>query len=219
MPLDEAMPIELEAKFAVESHEALRGRLREVGAERVGAVLEENWIFDRPDRSLLVADCGLRVRSFVMIDGPARPAALTYKGRRLNGPYKARQEIESEVADPVAVRDLLSALGFVEVLMYEKRRETWRLGECAVELDELPYLGRYIEIEGPGEDAVRWAQNLLGLREAAPIRSSYIALLIQYCQERGLPTRRMVFAGSPAQGGPEVEPPGTAREQGAADER
>ncbi len=188
------MPLEIEAKFRVSSHDAIRSRLRELGAVRSGAVLEINHIFDNADRSLLTADRGLRVRSSTVLDGVERPSTLTYKGRRVGGPFKRRAEIETVVGDPEAACRLLTALGFVEAVAFEKRRESWRLGDCRVELDELPHLGLYIEIEGPDEATVQRAREQLGLQRERSIQSSYIALLIDHCREHGLDTERIVFA-------------------------
>jgi predicted adenylyl cyclase CyaB len=192
------MALEIEAKFRVETHEACRARLVELDAQRVGAVCERNHIFDREDRSLLVSDRGLRVREFEVVDGAARPATLTFKGRRMAGEFKMREEVETTVGDAKATCTLLESLGFAEALGYEKRRESWRLEACLVELDELPHLGLFIEIEGPSEEAVRAVQAELGFEDVALIKSSYIALLIQHCQENGLPTQLITFDESPA---------------------
>ncbi|MGB9624366.1 MAG: class IV adenylate cyclase [Phycisphaerae bacterium] len=183
------MPLEIEGKFRVDSHDAVRRRLAEVGAARVGAVLECNHIFDRPDGSLALADCGLRVRTMTALDGTSRTATLTFKGPRQPGPFKTREEIETTVGEAEAACAILGSLGFVEAVSYEKRRETWRLGDCEVELDELPHLGRYVEIEGPDEAAVHRARESLGLSGAGFIRETYIALVLRHCRERGLPGR------------------------------
>jgi len=187
------MPLEVEAKFRVDSHDAVRTRLEQAGAARIGRVLERNHIFDKVDRSLLVGDRGLRVREYVILDGPARDAVLTYKGQRLGGELKTRQEIETAVGNAAAMMELLTSVGFVEAVTFEKRRESWKLGPCHIDLDELPHLGLFIEIEGSDEDAVREAQNALGLHDARHVRSSYIALLVEYCHEHGLPTDRITF--------------------------
>jgi len=183
------MPLEIEVKFRVDSHDGVRAKLARLGAARVGAVLEANHIFDKADRSLSAADCGLRVRTMTAFDGGPRTATLTFKGPRQPGPFKAREEIETAIGDADAAGAILTSLGFVEAVSYEKRRETWRLGDCEIELDELPHLGRYVEIEGPDETAVRAARESLGLRDAASIRETYIALVVQHCREHGRPNR------------------------------
>jgi adenylate cyclase class 2 len=180
--------LEVEAKFAVRDLDDLRRRLRDAGAEYVGRVLEINRFFDRPDGSLRNDGCGLRVRSAVAEDGPGRGATVTFKGPVLAGPYKTRRECEVEVSDAGRAAELLTALGFVETFRFEKRRETWRLGDCSVELDELPRIGRFVEIEGPSNAAVAAAQARLGCASAELIRTSYLGLLVRYCESQGVPS-------------------------------
>ncbi len=187
------MAQEIEGKFRVASHETVRIRLREAGAERLGLVVETNHIFDDAARSMLASDCGLRVRALEVLDGVARPSTVTYKGRRTGGAFKRREEIETTVGDPSAMCALLARLGFVEALCYQKRRESWRLDRCEVDLDDLPHLGLFVEIEGPDEAAIEAARLALGLTGEPVIHASYIALLIAHCRERGLDTTRILL--------------------------
>ncbi|MEM6507068.1 MAG: CYTH domain-containing protein, partial [Planctomycetota bacterium] len=78
---------------------------------------------------------------------------------------------------------LLGALGYHHVLSFEKRRIRYELDGCNVELDELPIIGRFVEIEGPSEDAVLAVREKLGLSDEPLIRSSYIAMLKTHQQE------------------------------------
>lgn len=187
------MGIETEAKLKVSSHDAIRTLLDRLGAEPLGSVLETNHIFDNPNRTLLASDAGLRVRRMRAITGPERPTTLTYKGPKRRTELKQREEIEVTVGDADAAQALLRALGFVEVLVFQKRRESWRLGDCHVELDELPHLGLYIEVEGPGPDQVRSVMRQLGLTDEPVILSSYIALLVDYCRASNLLAEQIIF--------------------------
>lgn len=185
--------MEIEAKYKIDSHEAMRARLRGIDARRTGAVREVNHIFDDAGRALLASDRGLRLRERFALDGPAVSALLTYKGRRVDAALKIREEIETPVGDPAAAFRILTALGFVEVVRFEKRRESWRLGDCEVDLDELPFLGTYLEIEGADESAVEQVARSLGLAESGRIRSSYVALVCAWCRMRGMPENRLAF--------------------------
>ena len=187
------MPLEVEAKFKVDSHDAVRERLTALGADPLGRVLETNHIFDDAGRTLLAGGRGLRIRTCRADRGDDPPATMTYKGPRQPGPLKTREEIEITLDDPAAGRVLLERLGFIEAVRFEKRRESWRLEGGQVELDELPYLGRYIEIEAPDEPAVRRIQKLIGLAGRETIRASYIALLVNHCRQHHLPADRIAF--------------------------
>jgi adenylate cyclase class 2 len=189
------MPHEIEAKLKVPSHEPVRRRLREVGAERLGAAVETNVILDRGDGSLRKQGCGLRVRSARSVDGPGTVATLTFKGPRQPGALKIREEIEVEVADGERLLNLMKALGLVEVLWYQKRRESWRMSGCRVELDEPPHLGLFVEIEGPSESAVFAARAELGLEHTELVHASYVSMLVSYCEREGISDRRLRLPG------------------------
>ncbi len=121
---------------------------------------------------------------------------MTYKGPRQPGPLKKREEVQISLDDPDAARTILDRLGFVEVVCFEKRRESWRLGDCLIELDEVPHLGCYVEIEGPDEPSIRQAQETLGLADSEMIRHTYIALLVEHCRHNDLPADRITFTSA-----------------------
>ena len=184
------MPVELEYKARLASIGAVRERLRGAGAEYVGRVLETNRLFDRPDGSLRAAGCGLRVRSVAVLDGNGPSATLTYKGSRMTGPFKRRDEEEVAVSDPRAMTRILLSLGYEERVVFEKRRESWLVPPCRVELDELPELGWFVEVEGPNEAAIRAALASMGLAESEHLDQSYVSMVASLNRSRtagGLP--------------------------------
>ena len=77
--------VELEVKLKVESLGPVRERLREIGAEYAGEVLETNRFFDTPDRSLMTSDRGLRIRSNRDAPGRLRPGRGTRPPRGTRG--------------------------------------------------------------------------------------------------------------------------------------
>ncbi|MFH0980453.1 MAG: class IV adenylate cyclase [Planctomycetota bacterium] len=173
------MPLELEAKFGVETHEPVRERLGVLGAQFLARVVETNTIHDRPDGRLRQSGCGLRVRGVEVLAGASHPATLTFKGPVQTGLFKKREELELPLADADAMRRLLEAIGFGEVLRFRKRRESWRLHDCRVELDELPRLGLFVEIEGHNEGVVQAAQVALGLTGAVHEPRGYVGMLAE----------------------------------------
>jgi adenylate cyclase class 2 len=112
------------------------------------------------------------------------------------GPLKSREELEVEVSDPASATSLLERLGYLRTLSFEKRRESWELDRCKVELDELPHLGKFVEVEGPDEASVMRVRERLGLASRPIVKSGYIALLMSYLQERGQTTKHVRFAGT-----------------------
>jgi len=187
------MAIELESKFSVARHDPVRERLRQAGAECLGAVLEDNRILDRTDGSLRASGCGLRVRTAVPVDGGSARSTITFKGPIGVSAYKSREELEIGVDDGDTAARMLTALGFTQILRYEKRRESWRLGEARIELDEPPHIGLFVEIEADTEDAIRAIQNRLGLADAGHVRASYVRLLAAYCDEHHVADRTLAL--------------------------
>jgi adenylate cyclase, class 2 len=189
------MALEIEAKMKVADLEAVRARLAELHADRRSAVLEINNFFDTSDSSLLAADQGLRVRQARPISGDGGvKATITFKGPRRRGPLKSREEIELVVDRADVAEELIQRLGLSRVLSFEKRRESWMLQDCHVELDELPMLGSFVEVEGPSDEAVMRVRELLKLNAHPIVKASYTALLMTHLQEKG-DTRRVVAFG------------------------
>lgn len=187
------MAIETEIKLRVDSHDPIRDRLRALGATFVGEVLETNCVLDRLDGYLRRLGCGLRVRRVVAPDGQPGPSTLTFKGPRRVGDLKSREEIQTSIGDADALTELLPRLGFHVVLCYEKRRESWRLGPCMIELDEPAALGLFVEIEGPDDASVRAAQRDLQLTTARPVNVSYVGMIAALCDVEKFPNRTVAF--------------------------
>jgi adenylate cyclase class 2 len=187
------MPVEIEAKMKVERLDAVRDRLKEIGATFSGDALETNIFFDTEDRALLADDRGLRLRTAEAQPGGARTTTITYKGPRLHGILKSRDERELDVADPDDAASLLEALGYLRVLSFQKRRQSWVFDGCKIELDELPHLGVFIEIEGGKEADVMKVRETLQLNDRPLVKASYIALLMTYLQENHIKQRVVTF--------------------------
>lgn len=180
------MPIEIEAKMQVDDVDSLRERLREVGAAEGITIHETNTFYDTQERKFKSADEGLRIREEKEIDGDFHDVIITHKGPRAHGKLKSRQETEVHVNDLNAASGLLTALGFRPVLGFEKRRQRWTMDQCEIVIDELPFLGRYIEIEGPDDESVLCVREKIGLSEAPIVHSSYISMLRAYLLEHEL---------------------------------
>lgn len=181
--------VELECKVAVASHDKLAEKLRAGGGEYLGSVIETNQLFDNPQQALLARGCGLRVRSVRVVNGYAEgvPATMTFKGPTQASAFKRREEIELPIGDANAMTRLLSELDFFPWLTFEKRRSTWRLpptgnttASCTIELDELPQLGCFVEIEGPTEEAIRQVADKIGIDTHNSISRSYAALVAEH---------------------------------------
>ena len=171
------MPVELELKLRVDDHAVVRRALTEQGARCISDVVETNHILDRPDGSLRRCGRGLRVRANHVVRGDAPRATLTSKGPRQPSAMKRREEHETAIDDVEQTLAILGALGFVVVLRYRKRRESWLLNGCRVELDCVAGLGTFVEIEGPAQDVILTTRDRLGLSDAVAVQESYVRML------------------------------------------
>ncbi|MGE5250960.1 MAG: class IV adenylate cyclase, partial [Bacteroidota bacterium] len=118
---------EIEAKFCVRSLERLESRLHDMKAQRTQSrVLEINRRFDLPDGSLKAQGRVLRLRNDSEVH-------LTYKGAStLDRGVLNRSELEVTVSDPDAMQQVLEALGYVQIAVYEKYRTVFHAGACHV---------------------------------------------------------------------------------------
>jgi len=130
----------------------------------------------------------------------ANAGVLTFKGpREASGDdLKVRAEFETTVGDVGATLAVLAQLGFEPVVIYEKRRSTWRVARCSVTLDELPQLGWFVEIEGPTAADVADVRARLGLTTAPVVRETYVEMTANHGSETvdprtGSAVRRLVF--------------------------
>lgn len=175
-------------KFYIASLAEIQRRLLQLGANPVQARTHEiNLRFDTPAGDLIRRMQVLRLRQDQLVH-------LTYKGPgEVLGGTRLRQEIEFTVSDFENARSLLEALGFQVVLMYEKFRTTFDLGEVHVTLDEMPY-GDFIEIEGPDPESIYRTAQSLELDWEARILDSYTVLFDNLRTALGFTFRDLSFA-------------------------
>lgn len=196
---ERSMNLEIEAKMKLDDPAALMARLLDAYGPASFEVVQRDSFFDTTDDQLRHEDAGLRLRVVHPVHEPeAAEAIITYKGARQDGELKRREEVELSVGDPAHAARLLKRLGYTERISVEKRRTTWRIDSCAVEIDQVPYLGHFVEIEGPDESAVMAMRTELGLDECPLIRDGYVQLLAAYLAENGIDETCVGFEPAPA---------------------
>ena len=179
------MGVEIEAKMRVLDLESVRVTLRAVGGQYVGVTREINRFYDTPDHRLRAGDQGLRVRTNTNERTGEASHVVTFKGPRRPGKLKTREELEFETSDLVATAAMLERLGYTRELSFEKRRESWSLGGCKIELDELPQLGTFVEVEGSDEETVEQVRTQLTLNTLPSISEGYASMVATLLEQRG----------------------------------
>lgn len=159
--------LETEIKLRVADPEAARQAVARLG---VGPVrlrhFEVNLLWDDASGSLRSQGQVLRVRE------TDAGGVLTFKGaRRAVEGVKAREEIETGVAEPARLAQILLALGFRPFFRYEKYRTTYRWLDVELVIDETP-IGTFLEIEGP-VGTIHAAAEALGFSPSDAITDSY----------------------------------------------
>jgi adenylate cyclase class 2 len=165
--------IEVEKKFRLTEHQrdAVLKRLPEVGAALESEDFEENTLFN--GAALDAGSCVLRLRRV------GTKATLTFK-KAIPGTssIKQRHEEETAVDDPEAMEAILVSLGFTPALVYEKRRQTWRLGKTEIVIDVLPF-GLFMEIEGRVSD-IKSVERKLDLKDLRTEPATYPQLTAKH---------------------------------------
>lgn len=136
------MAIETEIKYRLTSDqfERVKRTLVEIDAEYLGEDFEENIIYSGDLLKSLNAI--LRIRKI------GEKTILTFK-KRLPSESGIKEQIEHEtnVEDASEMQQIIRELGCKKILVYEKKRKTWKFREVEIVLDELPF-GLFMEIEG-----------------------------------------------------------------------
>ncbi len=151
------MQTEIEAKFIDIDINEMRQRL-----ERVGAVLEQPMRDMR--RALIEEPQHAAEHSFIRIRDEGDQVTLTYKRHAENDAARidSAREIETTVGDFDATIAIFEASGWHFKTYQESRRETWKLGDVEIVIDEWPWIQPYIEIEAQSSDEVQNVAELLG---------------------------------------------------------
>ena len=178
---------EREIKLYIQDLEALADRLRVCGADLTRErMLERNLRLDTKDHSLRASGRLLRIRK----DDRVR---ITYKDNaEIDEGVITRTELEFIADDYAIAKKLFEALGYQVIVIYEKFRREYRLGDVKVMLDELPY-GNFIEIEAQNKALIDGVGQMLGLDRSRGIGTNYLGLLEVVKKNLDLPFRDLTF--------------------------
>lgn len=161
--------LEFEVKFFLPDRLSMRKKILGIGALPRGKFFEKNIRFEDSDNTLMANKCLLRLRH-------DRKSILTFKSPppKDSQQVKVFKELEVEVSDFQAMKDILESLGYHGEQVYEKWRETLVLEKVHFCLDAMPY-GSFLEIEGSRADISNYAR-ILGLPWEKRILTNYLAI-------------------------------------------
>lgn len=139
--------LEIEQKYRVDDESRLIDQLEQIGASEQDQESHVDIYYAHPSRDFRETGEALRIRR--VNDIPK----VTYKGPKLPGNVKAREELEWRLdpgdSDGSQMMALLDLLGFEEVATVRKTRRVFFLGETEITLviDQVESLGCFAEIE------------------------------------------------------------------------
>lgn len=198
---------EIEIKLRIADIPAILRKIRALGAQSQGRLLEQNTLYDTPQSDLRRRGMLLRLR----IETPAGHNAPTNrrerviltakappdqpppnKRRHTRRRYKERAERELVVSESsLQWKAALTALGFRPAFRYDKYRTTFHLPSLHLDLDETP-VGSILELEGSPQ-AIDRAASKLGFTHNEYLRATYWDLYAADCRRRGVRPKNMLF--------------------------
>ena len=146
----ENMNIEVEIKVKVENLEKIKGKVSKIG-KLVKAIKQIDEYFVPCHRDFFAKkphpDEWLRIRT--------NPDKIIFEyDRSINikedGEQDYAEEYETEIFDVEEFKKILGFLDFKKVVTIEKNREYWICGDVEVALDEIKWLGSFVEAEAKG---------------------------------------------------------------------
>ncbi|MEN6383702.1 MAG: class IV adenylate cyclase [Phycisphaerales bacterium] len=185
------MALEIEIKLRVNDFDSVVQKLKQLNAKFEGDYLQIDSYYDDNKDSLIKSDRCLRIRKHINHIGQA--IELTYKGARENHRFKSRREIGLKVDKAEELAELFEQLGYFLRLSLEKKRSLWDYRDCKVAFDELPLIGKFIEIEGPDDSIIEQVQKELGLENIKHEPASYAHMIEEAVAKAGLKTRNVTF--------------------------
>jgi predicted adenylyl cyclase CyaB len=190
---------EIEQKFRLPDRDltrAIEERCCELTENEGTNVVQRDEYFDTSDEELRRGDFTVRLRK------AGDRVVLALKGPRVYQPggVHRRIELEFEVSDQPKVRSQLEAQGLVITAVIDKRRREFSIQECLVALDTVPFIGAFIEIEGPSADMIEATRNALRLSADMVSKENYTELLEREFLKIGRPIRPHLVATFDAEG-------------------
>ncbi len=177
---------ELEIKISIPSEEQFKqvyaACIQSFGSPK-SQQLQLDEYYDTPCSQLKKQDLVIRIRT----QGGSKAIALKSPRVELSSGMISRIELEFLSAEGQDVHEQLSSQGLNANEAAEKERWAFIHGDCEIVLDRLPFIGCFVEIEGPSEAAISTLVNQLGLSSYPVVTQNYGELMAIKFQELKLP--------------------------------
>lgn len=167
---------ELEIKISIDSEELFQKTYKaciQLFGQPVTHFLQLDEYYDTFDGQLKKQDLVIRIRS----NGVKKTIALKSPRVELSSGMTNRIELEFAAAEGEKIHEQLTAQGLGPNEAAEKERWTFIHEDCEIVLDKLPFIGSFVEIEGPSENAIHEIVRRLNLSSCPVVRQNYGELM------------------------------------------
>lgn len=150
------MKTEYEATFLNVNKDAVRGKLKSVGAKLVRAEYKQRRVnFD-------LQSLGRGFWEWVRVRDEGNKITMAYKSIPTDAEIDEQKEVEFEILNMDAATEFMNAIGARMTNYSETLRERWSIDDVEIDIDTWPHLEPYIEIEADSEEKVKAVAKLLG---------------------------------------------------------
>lgn len=161
------MNTEIEVKILHVNHDEVRAKLQALGAECEKPMrLMRRVTFDSPVMKAKNGWIRVRDEGDKVTMGYKQTDSLDIDGTK---------EIETAVGDFDAAVAIFKQLEIDGGSFQESKRESWRIGDAQIELDEWPWLDPYIEIEAPTVESIHEIAAKLGFDMSKAVSGDVMA--------------------------------------------
>lgn len=184
---------ELEVKLAltVEQFQSVFELCQKLFGKPISHTLQLDEYYDTEDRQLNQQDLVIRIRS----QGIRKQIALKSPRIKLPSGLTNRIELEFQSAAEENVHEQLLHQGLKPFEASEKERWTFVTDDFEIVLDKLPFIGTFIEIEGPSEEAIHSMLQKLHLSSDQIVTQNYGEIMKDKLKALQLPLVSATFAG------------------------
>lgn len=176
--MDKIMNTEIEVKFLHVNHDEIRQKL-----QAIGATCEKPM---RLMRRVTFDNAAMKAKNgWIRVRDEGDKVTIGYK-QTDSFDIDGTKEIETTVGDFDAAVAIFKQLEIDGGSFQESKRESWRLGEAQIELDEWPWLDQYIEIEAPTAELVHDIAAKLGFDMSKAVSGDVMAAYREQYPHLGL---------------------------------
>jgi len=193
--------IEVEIKIQISDPFSIRNKFKQQGGIYKLSLIHEDIYYNMPIglRDFAKTDEALRIRNSTEFKhgdkhrSKKKVSYITYKGKKLDKITKSRHEIELKLEDANSMKEILTNLGFREILTVKKERELYEFehegNKIEALIDYLPILNSYfleVELIAQSNEELSEKRDQLfkflsdfGFNQKDSIRKSYLELIIR----------------------------------------